>query len=82
LEIWIDTDDRGNDADLAILQCASDLAALHPDTGARVLTGDLRMQLRGEQAGLRVRCLPELYRKVSEPTTSAAESGVLQPSAT
>jgi len=79
LEIWIDTDDRGGDADLAILQCASDLDALHPGTGARVLTGDLGMQLRGEQAGLRVRCLPETYRKVSEPTVSAAATGVLQP---
>jgi predicted ribonuclease YlaK len=38
LEVRVDTDDRGGDADLSILRCAADLDNLHQDTGARVLT--------------------------------------------
>jgi hypothetical protein len=36
---------------ILVLQCASDVAALHQDTGARVVTGDFGMQLRAGQAG-------------------------------
>jgi hypothetical protein len=51
LEVWIQTEDRGSDADLAILRCASDIDAFRDD-GARVVTGDLGMQLRAEHMGL------------------------------
>ena len=63
LEAWIDTDDRGGDADLSILRCAADLDNLHPTTGARVLTDDVGMRLRAHQLGLKVVRLPEAYRK-------------------
>jgi hypothetical protein len=33
LEIWVDAEDRGGDADRAILRVAADLDALHPATG-------------------------------------------------
>jgi hypothetical protein len=71
LEIWIDTDERGEDADLAILRCAADLTTLHPSVGARVLTGDLGMRLRAQHMDLKVLQLPDSYRK---PTKSSAES--------
>ncbi|HUZ53879.1 MAG TPA: PIN domain-containing protein [Streptosporangiaceae bacterium] len=45
LEVWVDTDDRGGDADLSILRCAADLDNLHQDTGARVLTDDVGFAL-------------------------------------
>jgi len=63
LEIWVDTDDRGGDADLSILRCAADLDSLHPATGARVLTDDVGMRLRAQQLGLKVMHLPEDHRK-------------------
>ncbi|MFE1841698.1 PIN domain-containing protein [Streptomyces sviceus] len=77
LEIWVDTDERGGDADLAILRCAADLDNLHapkiqliwdppeehPAQGARVLTDDFGMRLRAQQMGLTVLRLPEEYRK-------------------
>jgi len=63
LEVWVDTDDRGGDADLSILRCAADLANLHPDHDARVLTDEIGMRLRAQQMGLRVMRLPEDHRK-------------------
>lgn len=63
LEVWVDTDDRGGDADLSILRCAADLDNLHRDTGVRVLTGDVGMRLRAQQMGITVLRLPENYRK-------------------
>ncbi|WP_431991974.1 PIN domain-containing protein [Streptomyces albogriseolus] len=63
LEVWVDTDDRGGDADLSILRCAADLENLHPATGARVLTDDIGMRLRAQQLGLQVVRLPEDHRK-------------------
>lgn len=63
LEVWVDTDDRGGDADLSILRCAADLDNLHPATGARVLTDDVGMRLRAHQLGLKVVRLPEGHRK-------------------
>jgi len=63
LEVWTSTDERGGDADLSILRCASDLAGLHPDTDVRVLTDDVGMRLRAQQLGLKVMRLPESYRK-------------------
>lgn len=62
LEIWTQTEDRGPDADLAILRCATDLDLLRAD-GARVVTGDLGMRLRAEHMDLKVRALPDIYRK-------------------
>jgi hypothetical protein len=61
--VWVDTDDRGGDADLSILRCAADLENLHPATGARVLTDDIGMRLRAQQLGLQVVRLPEDHRK-------------------
>lgn len=63
IEVWVDTDDRGNDADLAILRCAADLDNLHPNTGSRVLTDDFGMRLRAQQVGLKVVSLPQDYKK-------------------
>ncbi|MFJ9690399.1 PIN domain-containing protein [Streptomyces bacillaris] len=63
LEVWVDTDDRGGDADLSILRCAADLNGLHPDTGVRVLTDDTGMRLRAQLMDLKVVRLPEEYRK-------------------
>jgi hypothetical protein len=63
LEIWVEAEDRGGDADLAILRAAADLDALHLATGARVLTGDLGMQLRAQMMDLKVLHLPDKYRK-------------------
>ncbi|MGW6393345.1 PIN domain-containing protein [Streptomyces sp. NPDC055103] len=63
LEVWVDTDERGGDADMAILRCAADLDGLHPDTGARVLTDDIGMKIRAQQLGLKVLRLPEDHRK-------------------
>lgn len=71
LEIWVDTDERGDDADLAILRCAVDLTTLHPGGGARVLTGDLGMRLRAQHMGLKPLQIPDSYRK---PTKNATES--------
>ena len=68
-EVWVIADDRDDDADLAILRCAADLAALHPSTGARVLTGDFGMQLRAQHMNLSVLSLPGAYRKVEAPVT-------------
>ncbi|MEV6349566.1 PIN domain-containing protein [Actinoplanes sp. NPDC051851] len=62
LEVWTQTEDRGADADLAILRCAADLDVLRPG-GARVVTGDLGMQLRAEHLDLKARTLPDDYRK-------------------
>ncbi|MEV4261094.1 PIN domain-containing protein [Kribbella sp. NPDC049584] len=67
LEVWVDTDDRGSDVDLAILRCAGDLAGLCPDTGARVLTNDFGMRLRARQMGLTPVRLPDDHRKASPP---------------
>ncbi|WP_127355322.1 PIN domain-containing protein [Actinacidiphila soli] len=63
LEVWVDTDDRGGDADMSILRCAADLDNLHPETGARVLTDDFGMRLRAQQMDLKVLRLPEDHRK-------------------
>ncbi|MCX5255518.1 PIN domain-containing protein [Streptomyces canus] len=63
IEVWVDTDDRGNDADLAILRCAADLDNLHPSTGSRVLTDDFGMRLRAQQVGLKVVSLPQNHKK-------------------
>jgi predicted ribonuclease YlaK len=65
LEVWVDTDDRSVDPDLAILHCAADLDNLHPETGARVLTDDIGMRLRAHarRMGLKVVRLPEDHRK-------------------
>lgn len=63
LEVWVDADDRGGDADLSILRCAVDLDNLHRDISVRVLTDDVGMRLRAQQMGLRVLRLPENYRK-------------------
>lgn len=65
LEVWVDTDDRSVDPDLAILRCAADLNNLHPETGARVLTDDIGMRLRAHarRMGLKVVRLPEDHRK-------------------
>ncbi|MFF1715555.1 PIN domain-containing protein [Streptomyces sp. NPDC058268] len=63
LEIWVDTDDRRGDTNLSILRCAADLANLHPDTGARVLTDDIGMRLRAQQMDLRAVRLPGDHRK-------------------
>ncbi|WP_338907664.1 PIN domain-containing protein [Streptomyces nigra] len=63
IEVWVDTDDRGSDADLAILRCAADLDNLHPSTGSRVLTDDFGMRLRAQQVGLKVVSLPQSHKK-------------------
>ncbi|MBT2368438.1 hypothetical protein J7E88_24715 [Streptomyces sp. ISL-10] len=63
LEVWVNIDDRGDDADLAILRCAADLDNLHRDTGARVLTDDFGMRLRAQQVGLKVISLPQDHKK-------------------
>jgi PIN domain len=62
LEVWTQTEDRGADSDLAILRCAADLDVVC-EAGARVVTGDLGMQLRAEHMDLKVRALPDDYRK-------------------
>jgi hypothetical protein len=68
LEIWTASDDRAGGADLAILNCAADVNALHPTTGVRVLTGDFGMQLRARQMALRTLALPDnRYRKPDPP---------------
>ncbi|MFJ3973412.1 PIN domain-containing protein [Streptomyces parvus] len=72
LEVWVDTDDRGGDADLSILRCAADLDRLHPETGARVLTNDFGMRLRAQQMDLKGLCLPLEHRK--EPNMLASAS--------
>jgi PIN domain len=63
LEVWVDSDDRSDDADLSILRCAADLDNLHRATGARVLTDDFGMRLRAGQMGLKIMRLDEEYRK-------------------
>ncbi|TDC55630.1 hypothetical protein E1281_11630 [Actinomadura sp. KC345] len=63
LELWVNTDNRGDDADLAILDCAAELNNLHRVTGARVLTGDLGMRLRAQHLGVQALHLPEEWRK-------------------
>ncbi|MEU4562364.1 PIN domain-containing protein [Actinoplanes sp. NPDC023936] len=62
LEIWLAADQRDADPDMAILRCAADLNHLH-DGGARVVTGDLGMRLRAQNMDLKVRELPDEYRK-------------------
>lgn len=71
LEVWGGTEDRGGDADLAILRCAADLDSLYPGAGTRVLTGDFGMRLRAQQMGLKVMGLPAEYRK---PGTAVADA--------
>lgn len=73
LEVWVDTDDRGGDADLSILRCAADLDNLHPATGARVLTNDFGMRLRAQQMGLKVMRLPEDLRKRTAPANGPSQ---------
>ncbi|WIN00107.1 PIN domain-containing protein [Actinoplanes oblitus] len=64
LEIWTASDERGLDADLTILRCAADIAALNPEVGVRVLTGDFGMRLRAGQMSLPVLGLPaDRFRK-------------------
>ncbi|MFB7403331.1 PIN domain-containing protein [Streptomyces rubiginosohelvolus] len=70
LEVWVDTDDRGSDADLSILRCAADLERLHPATGARVLTNDFGMRLRAQQMNLKVLIPPSEHRKESNRAAS------------
>jgi hypothetical protein len=67
LEVWMQTEDSGSDADLAILRCASDLDVFRAG-GARVVTGDLGMQLRAEHMSLEVRHLPDKYKKKKDET--------------
>lgn len=67
LEVWVDAEDRGGDADLEILRAAASLDMLCPATGARVLTGDLGMQLRAQMMDLKVLHLPDTYRKRAAP---------------
>lgn len=71
LEVWVETDERGGDADLAILRCAGDLDTLHPGAGTRVLTDDLGMRLRAQQMGLKAMRLGSEYRK---PGTAVADA--------
>ena len=66
LEVWLSTDQRGVDPDMAILRCAADVDHLH-EGGARVVTGDLGMRLRAQHMDLKVRELPDEYRKQAEP---------------
>ncbi|WP_435610039.1 PIN domain-containing protein [Streptomyces sp. C10-9-1] len=72
LEIWVDTDSRDSDADLAIIQCAADISSLHPTVGARVLTGDFGMRLRSELVGITLIHLPENHRKPPRPRPQKA----------
>jgi hypothetical protein len=65
LEVWTRTENRGSDADLAILRCTSDLDVFRAD-GTRVVTGDLGLHLRAEHLGLHARSLPDSYKK-TEP---------------
>jgi hypothetical protein len=75
LEVRVDTDDRGGDADLSILRCAADLDNLHQDSGARVLTDDVGMRLRAQQMGLKVLRLPEDHRKRGTAFDVPAQEG-------
>jgi rRNA-processing protein FCF1 len=63
LEVWHDTNDRGSDTDLLIIQCAIDLSNLQPGATVRLLTGDIGMRLRAEQEGLTTMGLPEDHRR-------------------
>ncbi|MFJ8444045.1 PIN domain-containing protein [Kitasatospora griseola] len=63
LEVWNDSDHRDADPDLAILRCATDIAALHPDAQVRVLTDDTGMRLRAHHLGLTPLRLPADQRK-------------------
>lgn len=71
LEVWVDTDERGIDTDLAILRCAADLETLHPGAGTRILTGDLGMRLRAQDRDFKFLRLPKEYRK---PNTAIADA--------
>ena len=75
LEVWAEADDRSGDADLSILRCAADLDNLHPDSGARVLTGDTGMRLRAWQMGLKTLQLPEDSRKKGAALDDAPATG-------
>ncbi len=63
LEVWNDSDHRDPDPDLAILRCATDIAALHPDTQVHVLTDDTGMRLRAHHLKLATLRLPDEQRK-------------------
>ena len=78
LEVWIDSDDRGGDADLSILRCAADLDNLHRATGARVLTDDVGMRLRAGQMGLKVLRLDEKHRKKGTAMSDGEGTSVLR----
>ncbi|WP_461009415.1 PIN domain-containing protein [Streptomyces capparidis] len=78
-EAWIDTDDRSDDTDLAILRCAADLDNLHPDTGARVLPDDIGTCLRARQMHLKTLRLPEKHRKKGTAIADTPTQDVLEP---
>jgi PIN domain len=63
LEIWMDTDDSDDNADLSILRCATDLAKLQQGIRVRVLTADIGMRLRAQNLSLTVMRLPDDHRK-------------------
>ncbi|WP_435589398.1 PIN domain-containing protein [Micromonospora chalcea] len=73
VEIWTATDERGPDPDLIILRCAADIAALHPRTGVRVLTGDFGMRLRAVQMGLPVLRVPADRFRKDKPAINGCE---------
>ncbi|MFE4651001.1 PIN domain-containing protein [Streptomyces sp. NPDC056707] len=73
LEIWPEGQNRrrNGDADLAILDCASEIVQLLPTSRTYVLTGDIGMRLRAQQRGISTIRLPDEYRK---PGTAIGES--------
>jgi hypothetical protein len=73
LEVWGGIEDRGGDADLAILRCAADLDNLVHDGSVRVLTADMGMRLRARQMSLKVLELPSRYRKPGTAITEMPE---------
>ncbi|MFJ9777915.1 PIN domain-containing protein [Kitasatospora sp. NPDC101157] len=73
LEVWNDSDHRDSDADLAILRCATDIAALHPDADVHVLTDDTGMRLRAHHLGLATLRLPDDHRKKGTAMDTADE---------
>jgi rRNA-processing protein FCF1 len=73
LEIWPEsqTRKRDGDADLAILNCASEIVQILPSSRTYVLTGDMGMRLRAQQRGISTIRLPNEYRK---PGTAIGET--------
>jgi rRNA-processing protein FCF1 len=73
LEIWPESQRRrrDGDADLAILDSASEIFQLLPGSRVYVLTGDMGMRLRAQQRGISTIRLPDEYRK---PGTAIGEN--------